>query len=68
MGSHNIKLKRIYINKINKYEKLIIDTVEEVKRHKTISLNYIKGMIESYNNLYKNYKFDSNDDNYENIS
>ena len=68
MGSHNIKLKSFYINRINKYEKLIIDTVEEVKRHKTISLNYIKGMIESYNNLYKNYKFDSNDDNYENIS
>jgi len=68
MGSHNIKLKSFYTNKINKYEKLIAETTEEVKRHKTNSLNYIKGMIESYNNLYKNYRFDSNDGNYENIS
>jgi len=64
IGSHNIKLKSFYINKINRYEKLITDTAEEVKKHKTNSLNYIKGMIESYNNLYKNYKFDSNNDNY----
>ena len=68
MGSHNIKLKSFYENKINKYEKLITDTTEEIKRHKTNSLNYIKGMIESYDNLYKNYKFDCNDDNYEAFS
>ena len=68
LGSHNMKLKSFYTNRINKYEKLITDTAEEVKRHKTNSLNYIKGMIESYNNLYKNYKFDSKDDNYEGIN
>ena len=63
LDSHNIKLKSFYTNRINKYERLITDTAEEIKRHRTSSYNYIKGMIESYDNLYKNYKFDSNNDN-----
>ena len=56
MGSLNNKLKSFYTNKINKYEKLITDTAKEVKKHKTNSLNYIKGSRYEFYCLVRNSK------------